>query len=78
MQKQKLHTPSQPPTLNRKPVIGTRGKANTQRKTPCLSHPKNTQHLNVIAEAGQAFIGIDVKRHSHCDTPSVGEGILHG
>lgn len=45
-----------------------------KRKLPCFSHPENTQHLNVIAKAGQAFIGIDVKRRSHCDTPSVGEG----
>ncbi len=76
----KLHTQSRPPTMEKKKVLLAREahssitKANTQKKTPCLSHPKNTQHLNVIAEASQAFIGIDVKRRSHCDTPSVGEG----
>lgn len=42
--------------------------------------PNDTQHLNVIAESGQAFIGIDVQRHSYCDTPSVGgwPGCSHG
>lgn len=76
----KLQTQSQPPTVRKKSIVGTRlsflhnQSKHTNEKTQCLSHPKNTQHLNVTAKAGQAFIGIDVKRRSLCDTPSVGEG----
>lgn len=61
-------------------VVGSRvsflhhQKQTHKRTTLCLSHPKNTQRLNVSGEAGQAFIGIDLKRRSHCDTPSVGGG----
>lgn len=69
------------PQWEEKSVVGTRlsflhnqSKHTNEKKTQCLSHPENTRHLNVTAKAGQAFIGIDVKRRSLCDTPSVGEG----
>ena len=72
----KLHTTShneekKNPELLAQDAHSSIAKANTQKKN---SLPFLTQHLNVTAEAGQPFIGIDVKRRSHCATPSVGEG----
>lgn len=60
-------------------LVSPKPKQTHQRNLPPFS-PNNTQHLNVIAKAVQAFIWIDVWRCSHCDTPSVGEGpgSMHG
>lgn len=63
-------------TISQKNVTGTRGSflRYQSKHTKENSLPFSPREYTTSKCHGQAFIGIDVKRRSHCDTPSVGEG----